>query len=109
MPDVLGALAKARLTSLAPGQSTQIAVTDGKKWTNARVEAQEREDVKTPTGTYKTVRYEAYLFDGALFTRKARLFVWLTDDSRKLPVQIRMKFAFPVGVVTLTLEKEEKS
>lgn len=109
VPDVIGALQRMRLSSITPGQSMQIPVTDGKKWTNAKVEAQEREDVKTPSGAYKTVRYEAYLFDGALFARKARLFVWLTDDGRKLPVQIRVKFAFPVGTVTLQLEKEEKT
>lgn len=109
VPDVIGALARMRLLTIGPGQSTQIPVTDGKKWTNAKVEAQEREEVKTPAGTFKTLRYEAFLFDGALFARKARLFVWITDDARRLPVQLRMKFAFPVGIVTLQLEKEEKS
>jgi hypothetical protein len=36
-----------------------------------------------------------------------RVFVWLTDDDRRLPVQIRVRMNFPLGTVTLELEKEE--
>jgi len=37
--------------------------------------------------------------------RKGRVFVWLTDDGERLPVQILLRLAFPVGSVTLQLEK----
>ena len=71
----------------------------------ARIEAQERETVKTGSGTYKTIRYEAFLFNNVLFRRSGRLFAWLTDDDRRLPVQIRIRMPFYVGTVTLQLEK----
>jgi len=35
------------------------------------------------------------------------VFIWLTDDSRRLPVQIRLRMVFPIGTVTLQLQKEE--
>lgn len=107
--DVIGALGRLRVMRLETGQSTQIPVSDGKKSVLARVEAQERETVRTRTGSHKTIRYEAFLFDNVLYRRKGRLFVWLTDDDRKLPVQIRMRLSLPIGTVTLQLEKEEKT
>ena len=105
--DVIGGLYYLRTLNLEPGQSAQTPVSDGKKFATAKVEAQLREDVKVPSGSYRTIRYEALLFDNVLFRRSAHLYVWLTDDRRKLPVQIRVKMAFTVGTITLELEKHE--
>jgi Protein of unknown function (DUF3108) len=105
--DVAGGFYFMRTLNLEPGQSATEAVSDGKKSVLARVEAQAREDVKTPEGTFHTVRYEAYLFNGVLYKRPAHLNVWLTDDARKLPVQIRVRMSIAVGTITLLLEKHE--
>jgi hypothetical protein len=107
--DIIGALYKLRTLKLEPGQSAQMNVSDGKKFVNSRVEAQEREEVQTKAGTFKTIRYEAFLFNGVLYQRKAQLFIWLTDDARKLPVQIRARMSFPIGNITLQLDKEQHS
>lgn len=103
--DIIAALLRLRAQKLAPGQSITFPMSDGKKMVSAKIEAQEKEKVKTPTGEYQTLRYEAFLFNDVLFRRKARLYVWLTDDDRKLPVQIRVRLGFPVGTITLQLEK----
>jgi hypothetical protein len=105
--DVIGGLFFLRTLNLEPGQSTQVPVSDGKKSVSARVEAQQREDVKTPEGTFHTIRYEIYLFNGVLFQRSAHLNIWLTDDRRKLPVQIRVRMPVTIGTITLQLEKHE--
>jgi hypothetical protein len=105
--DVTGGLYFLRTLNLEPGQSTQIPVSDGKKSVMARVEAQQKEEVKTPAGTFKTTRYEIYLFNNVLFKRPAHLNVWLSDDRRKLPVQIRVRMQFTIGTITLLLEKVE--
>lgn len=104
--DVIGGLFFLRTLNLEPGQSTQVPVSDGKKSVMAKVEAQQREDIKTPLGTFKTVRYEIYLFNGALYQRSAHLNIWMTDDRRKLPVQIRVRMTFTIGTITLTLDKQ---
>jgi hypothetical protein len=104
--EIFGGLYLLRTLRLEPGQSTQVAVSDGKKSVSAKVEAQAREMVKTPSGTYRTIRYEAYLFNDVLYRRPAHLYVWLTDDARRLPVQIRVKMQFTIGTITLQLEKE---
>jgi hypothetical protein len=106
--DVLGGLYTLRTLDLQPGQNTQVPVRDGKKSVMARVEAQQREDIKTPAGAFKTIRYEAFLFNDVLYRRYGHLHIWLTDDARKLPVQIRVRLQFTIGTITLQLEKEEK-
>lgn len=105
--DVVGALYALRTLNLEPGQSTTMPVSDGKKSVMARVEAQSREDIKTPEGIFHTVRYEAYLFNDVLFRRPAHLNFWLTDDRRRLPVQIRVRMQFTIGTITLQLTKHE--
>ncbi len=105
--DALGALAKLRVLKLAPGQSAQLPVSDGRRFANVKVDALERQDVKTPAATYHAVRYQAALMNGVIYTRKGRLFIWITDDARHLPVQIQVQMSFPVCTVTLQLEKEE--
>jgi hypothetical protein len=105
--DVIGGLFFIRTLNLEPGQSTQIPVSDGKKSVMVRVEAQAREDVKTPEGTFKTIRYEAYLFDNVLYKRSAHVNVWVSDDRRRLPVQIRVRMTFTIGTITLLMEKHE--
>jgi hypothetical protein len=106
--DVLGALISLRAMMLSPGQSAQMPVSDGHKSASVKVEAQEREEIKTPTGTYKTIRCEPMLMNGVVYNRKGRVFIWVTDDARRLPVQIQLRMSFPIGTVTLRLLKEEK-
>lgn len=105
--DVVGGLYFLRTLNLEPGQAVQVPVSDGKKVAMARVEAQQREEVKTPAGTFKTIRYELFLFNDVLYRRSGHLYVWVTDDRRKLPVQIRVRLQFTIGTITLLLEKQE--
>lgn len=104
--DVIGALVELRRqVRLEPGMAFSMPVSDGKKFVDARVEVQAREKVKTPLGEFNAIRTEAFLFDGALFARKARLHIWFTDDAERLPVQIRIAMRLYVGTVTLLAEK----
>jgi Protein of unknown function (DUF3108) len=105
--DVVGGLFFMRTLNVEPGHSVMVPMSDGKKSVMARLEAQQREDVKTPAGLFHTVRYEAYLFDNVLYRRPAHLNIWLTDDRRKLPVQVRVRMQFTIGTITLQLVKHE--
>ena len=67
-----------------------------------------RDRIKTDAGTFKTVRYQAYLFNDVLFRRNAHLYIWLSDDSRKIPVQIQIRLQIAIGTITFKLSKEEK-
>lgn len=106
--DVLGALLKLRGTRLEPGSSAAFPVSDGRRAAQVKVEAQAREDVTTPAGTFHTIRYEASLLNGVVYTRRGRVSLWLTDDARRLPVQITLRLSFPIGTINLQLAKEER-
>jgi hypothetical protein len=105
--DVVGGLLALRTLNVEVGKSIEIPISDGRKSAMVRVEAQEREDVKINNRVHKTVRYEAFLFNNVIFSRNARLLLWLTDDPQKTPVQIRVRMNFPIGTVTLSLDKIE--
>ena len=59
--------------------------------------------VKTPAGSFPAVRYEAHLFDGVLYNRKGSLYVWLSDDERRIPVQVQARLRFYIGTITVQL------
>ena len=105
--DTLGAFAKLRTMNLGIGQSVQVPVSDGRRSAPVKATALERETIKTAAGTYKTIRYAADVLNGVIYSRKGEVFLWLTDDERRLPVQIRLRTNFPISTVTLSLEKEE--
>jgi hypothetical protein len=105
--DVIGGLYVLRTLNLEPGQSVQSPVSNGKKVVSARIEAQQREEVKTPAGAFKTIRYELFLFNNVLWSRSGHLYIWVTDDRRRIPVQIRFRLPFTIGTITLALEKVE--
>ena len=103
--DVLGGLQKLRTLKLTPGSTAQVPITDGKKFVDVRVEIQEKETITTPLGTYKTVRVEPFLFNGLMYERNARCFVWITDDEKRTPVMFQVRMRFHIGNITFTLDK----
>lgn len=107
--DVLGALMKVRKMSVEVGKSVQVPMSDGRRAGLVTVTAQERENVKTPAGSFPSIRYEAGIMNGVIYPRKGKVEVWLSDDARKIPVQIRIRLNFPIGSVTLQLEKLEQT
>ncbi len=106
--EVLGALSAVRMMRLEPGKTVMVPITNGKKTVMARIEAQDRETIEIDGEKFQTVRYEAFLFDNVLYQRKGRLWLWMTDDASRLPVQIRLRMGFPIGNITLTLDKNER-
>ena len=107
--DIAGALQVLRQGNLQPGKSATLPVTDGKKMVYAKVEAQARETINLNGRNYQAIRYEAFLFDNVLYKRKGRFLIWISDDPDRIPVQMRLQFGFPLGSVTVQLEKDQKT
>jgi hypothetical protein len=57
-----------------------------------------REQVKTPAGEFSTIKVKAFK---GLFMSEGEIFVWLTDDSRKIPVMMKSTLKFGTLVFTL--------
>jgi Protein of unknown function (DUF3108) len=106
--EIAGALAWLRTLDLPPGKSATFPITDGKRVAYAKITSQVKESVNIDGKYYAAVRYEAFLFDNVLYRRKGRLFIWLTDDAARIPVMIQIHLGFPVGRVTVELEKQQQ-
>jgi hypothetical protein len=105
--DVLGAMMKLRTSTIEPGKALQLFVSDGRKAASVKVEGQEREEIHTQAGSYKTIRYEANLLNGVIYARKGRILAWVSEGSERRVVQLQFRMSFPVGTVTLQLHKQE--
>jgi hypothetical protein len=80
---------------LAIGRHMDIDVVDsGKNWT-VEVSVLAREKVATPAGEFDTIKIRTNPKYKGVFTNKGEVFLWLTDDGRKIPVL--MKSTLSVG------------
>ena len=106
--EIVGALATLRTLNLAPGKVTTVPITDGKKVAQAKIEAQAKERVTVAGKDYSATRYEAFLFDNVLYRRRGRLMIWIGDGPEHLPLRFRLSLGFPIGTITVELQKEER-
>jgi hypothetical protein len=85
---------------LSPGKVHELTVVaDGKLYTvQARVKR--RETIQTPAGRFATVLVEPEMISGGV-AREEKMFIWYSDDERRLPVRIRTEIK--VGAITATL------
>jgi hypothetical protein len=77
----------------------------GKIWT-VEVYTMGREIVKTPAGEFSTVKIRTYPKYQGVFMNKGEVFIWLTDDSRKVPVLMKSKLT--VGSFVFTLREMQR-
>lgn len=82
----------------------RFPLNDGGKTTNARVTVEAREEVKTPTGTFKTVRVGVVADSGSL-ANKGQVWIWFTDDAARIPVQMKARLFW--GTLIFHLQKLE--
>jgi hypothetical protein len=105
--DIVGALAAMRAMPAVPSGFITLPITNGKRFVMGKIQAQEKENVSVAGKNYSSIRYRAYLFDDVLYKRKGSLFIWLSDDSQRLPVQFQLHLGFPIGTITIGLVKDE--
>ncbi|MGC1456356.1 MAG: DUF3108 domain-containing protein [Nitrospirota bacterium] len=87
------------------GKPIIIQVHDsGKNW-SVEVHTLGRERVTTPAGTFATIKVRTFPKYEGVFMNKGEIFIWLTDDSRKVPVL--MKSTIAIGSIVSTLTKRE--
>ena len=104
--DVLSALYYVRVEKLEIGNEISIDVnTSGKNWPLV-VKVYKKEKVTVPSGTYQCILVEPRLVDEGIFETKGKIWVWMTDDERHLPVMMRTKIK--IGSITAELISTEK-
>jgi len=99
--DTLSSFFYFRTVALQVGTSSFIDIFDCKKLWNTEVQVLRREQVKTKLGTFNTIVIKPLLKSEGIFARTGDMHIWLTDDERRIPVQ--MKSQVKVGSFTATL------
>lgn len=99
--DVLSALYFVRLFDLKPDTAIYFPVHDIKKSYPLKVEVQRREKVRVPAGEFDCLVVEPKLQSEGIFKRKGRIWVWLTNDEKKMPV--KMESELPFGSISANL------
>jgi hypothetical protein len=64
-----------------------------------------REEIKTPAGTFQTVKVQATADEGVVKNR-GTIRIWYTDDARHIPVQMQASQFF-WGTITFHLQSIE--
>jgi hypothetical protein len=86
---------------LTVGKVTNIEVHDsGRNW-SVEVQTLGREKVTTPAGKFATIKVKTFPKYEGVFMNQGEIFIWLTDDSRKVPVL--MKSSISIGSIVSTL------
>jgi hypothetical protein len=102
--DVISGLMYLRSLPLTVGSVYTFPVNDGNKTVDVVVKVEAKETIKTPAGSFQTVRVSPENPTGPLKT-KGKVWVWFTDDARHMPVQLRGKMFW--GTLTMSLKSVE--
>lgn len=107
--DTVGGMMALRGMKLEIGKSVHVPVSDGRKFAFVKVEPLAIEKIATPMGEVEATMCEVFLLNDVVYGRKGRVFVWLANDERRLPVQIRVRLQVLIGTITLQLVSEERN
>ncbi len=90
---------------LAPNASYTFPLNDGGQTVNVKAKVEAREEIKTDAGTFRAIRVAPEAASGVVKDR-GRIWIWYSDDERRIPVQIRARMFW--GTLTFKLQRIEK-
>lgn len=73
----------------------------GKAW-SVEIHTLGREKITTPAGEFNTIKIKTYPKYEGVFMHKGEIFIWLTDDARRIPVLMKSMISIGSVVATLT-------
>lgn len=100
--DPLSAFFAIRFKDLEVGRSIFITVFDSKKVWNVEVQVLKKERIELPSGEVDTILIKPLMESEGIFYRKGDIYIWLTDDERRIPVMLKTKVL--IGSVVATIE-----
>ncbi len=99
--DVLSAFYLTRTRDLRVGESFDLESHVDRKNYPIRVLVHRRERIKVPVGEFDCIVVEPVMRSTGLFKHKGSLTIWLTDDHRRIPVQVKSEL--PIGAISIVL------
>jgi len=92
--DMLSAFYEFRTMDLKPGDVARMDILDNRKmFHGVEIHCLRRERIKVPAGTFDCVVIEPKIHSEALFKAKGSLYIWLTEDARRLPVRMESRIS----------------
>ncbi len=98
--DLLSGIFYAASQPMQLGHSFVIPVFDAGHTIPVTMKVEAREEIKTPLGTFKTIRVQPTA-DAGVVKNRGDIWIWYTDDERHLPVQMRARLFW--GTITFRL------
>jgi len=83
------------------GKSLYVNMFDSKRLWNVEVQVLRKEKIRTELGEFNTVVIKPLMKSEGIFNKKGDMYIWLTDDQKRIPVKMQTKVA--VGSVIATL------
>lgn len=104
--DLISSLYALRMAPLAVGKTFDYSVSDSGLVYDVPVKVTRREMQKTIFGNVWCFRIEPQVFGpGHMIEQEGSLFIWITDDDRRLPVRAQVNA--PIGRIEIKLRKAE--
>ncbi len=105
--DSLSVLYVFRTKPLTIGTSVFFDVHDSRKNWKLEVAALDKESVTTPIGIFDTIKVQATRYYEGHPSDKGSLTIWVTDDDKKIPVQIKSKLKMGSIITTLISRRDQ--
>ena len=102
---IMSAFYFVRTIPLAVGDTSRFSAVSGTKRYELKVIVHGREKMKYKGKSYNVVKIEPVLDGDGIFNSKGRIFIWLTDDERRIPLLMECEVA--LGSVKARLKSDE--
>jgi len=99
--DVVSGILYVASLPLQVGATYTFPLNDGGKTVTAQAHVEGKEQIKTPAGTFQTIRVGPE-GDSGILKNKGRIWIWYTDDDRHLPIQMRSRLFWGTLTIYLT-------
>ncbi|MBI5050867.1 MAG: DUF3108 domain-containing protein [Nitrospirae bacterium] len=99
--DPLSGLYEIRKRQLQVGRTEYLDIFDNKKLWNVEIQVLRKERITTPAGEFNTIVIKPIMQSEGIFMKKGEIYIWLTDDEKKVPVMMRSKVK--IGSITAEL------
>ena len=98
--DLMSAIFYGGSQPLQPGGSFHMPVADAMRVVDVTMKAEAREQIVTLAGTFQTIRVQP-IADAGIVKNRGNIWIWYTDDDRRMPVQMRARLFW--GTITMRL------
>lgn len=102
--DVISGILYGATLPLREGATYNFPLNDGKT-VDVQAHVEGREEVKTPAGTFQTIRVQPEA-DSGILKKRGKIWVWYTNDAQHIPVLMRARMFW--GTLTIRLARVEK-